>query len=559
MSEVNRPQSGAYQSYSPLPEGKWTRILILDPGARDDPIECSLHVAKFDTEAYDAISYVWGNAAERRSIQCQGHQVDVTTNLFEALRQIRHPREPRHIWADALCINQSDLVEKSFHVNMMGDIYAHAQQVVVCLGDDGQNGEVASVAFSVIQDYNRIAAKYLSDDVLNSRKWWKPDDGYGPVTATRLQNVLPLFKHPWFERVWVLQEVGLAKNVVLAYGSSMMDFAEVMDFVQAWAQTGNSFPGVYFRSGHISNLFSYIWSSYVKDVEDAWFRSSRILKVLFQQSLKRSKLEFLDVLFRARHIQKATDLRDFVYAFLGHPRARSDDGELLVKADYSRNLSQLRLQLFSGLSPHSLRFLGLVSHRLPEELASGPSWCPQLDVSRAWAINGRYEACPGEDPTSEGWLSPRVDGSSLELCLYLIDTIDFCGEVAARERSNSNQATISTEESGHRIAESMLVQRPSLAETYWSVLEESEKCHGLTYQDKMLAFAILHNSAKITVRPYIPISMITTGWSDGAREDRRSIIYRSDSERQTVYKGRDSSPLPKDIVGWDRPWYSPAI
>ncbi|EXK25886.1 hypothetical protein FOMG_17500 [Fusarium oxysporum f. sp. melonis 26406] len=363
MSEVNRPQSGVYQSYSPLPEEKWTRILILDPGARDDPIECSLHVAKFDTEAYDAISYVWGNAAERRSIQCQGHQVDITTNLFEALRQIRHPREPRRIWADALCINQSDLVEKSFHVNMMGDIYAHAQQVV------------------------------------------------------------------------------------------------------AWAQTGNSFPGVYFRSGHISDLFTYIWSSYVKDVEDAWFRSSRILKLLFQQSLKSSKLEFLDVLFRARHIQKATDLRDFVYAFLGHPRARSDDGELLVKADYSRNLSQLRLQLFSGLSPHSLRFLGLVFHCLPEELASGPSWCPQLDVSRAWAINGRYEACPGEDPTSEGWLSPRVDGSSLELCLYLIDTIDFCGEVAVRERSNGNQATISTEESGHRIAESMLVQRPSLAET----------------------------------------------------------------------------------------------
>ncbi|KAJ9413297.1 heterokaryon incompatibility protein-domain-containing protein [Fusarium oxysporum] len=494
MSEVNRPQSGVYQSDSPLPAGKWTRILTLDPGARDDPIECSLHVAKFDTEAYDAISYVWGNAAERRSIQCQGHQVDITTNLFEALRQTRHPREPRRIWADALCINQSDLVEKSFHVNMMGDIYAHAQQVVVCLGDDGQNGEVASVAFSVIQDYNRIAAKYLSEDVLNSRKWWKPDDGYGPVTATRLQNVLPLFNHPWFERVWVLQEVGLAKNVVLAYGSSMMDFAEVMDFVQAWAQTGNSFPGVYFRSGHISDLFTYIWSSYVKDVEDAWFRSSRILKVLFQQSLKRSKLEFLDVLFRARHIQKATDLRDFVYAFLGHPRARSDDGELLIKADYSRNLSQLRLQLFSGLSPHSLRFLGLVSHCLPEELASGPSWCPQLDVSRAWAINDRYKACQGEDPTSVGWLSPRVDGSSLELCLYLIDTIDFCGEVAARDRSNINQATTTTEEPGHRIAESMLVQRPSLAETYWSVLEESEKRHGLIYQDKVLAFAstLLH-------------------------------------------------------------------
>ncbi|KAG5804774.1 hypothetical protein H9Q74_009813 [Fusarium xylarioides] len=269
---------------------------MLGPGARDDPIECSLHVAKFDGEAYDAISYVWGNAAQRRSIQCQGHHVDMTMNLFEALRQIRQPHEPRRIWADSLCINQSDLVEKSFQVNMMGDIYAHAQQVVVCLGDDGQNGEAASVAFSVIQDYNRIAAKYLSEDVLNSREWWKAVDDYGPVTATLLQNVLPVFKHPRFERVWVLQEVGLA------YVLSMMEFAEVMDFVQAWARTGDSFPGVYFRSGHISDLFTYIWFSYVKDLEVAWFRSSRILKVMFQQSLKRSKLEFLDVLFRARHI-----------------------------------------------------------------------------------------------------------------------------------------------------------------------------------------------------------------------------------------------------------------
>ncbi|KAF4331547.1 het domain protein [Fusarium beomiforme] len=491
MSEVNRPQSGAYQLYPPLPAGKWTRILILEPGAMGDPIDCSLHVAKIDTDSeilpYDAISYVWGNAGEVRSIQCRGHRVDITASLFQALRQMRHPRQQKRIWADALCINQSDTEEKSFQVNQMGDIYAHAQRVVVCLGDDGQNGKVADIAFSVIKDYNRIAAKYLTDDILISAVGWKPDGGFGPVTATRLQNIVPVFTHPWFERVWVLQEIGLAKHAELAYGSSTIDFAEVMDFVRAWVKSG--FPGVYFRSGHISDLFTYIWSSYVKDVKHSWFRSSRILKVLFQQSLKSSRLEFIDVLFRARHIQKATDHRDFVYAFLGHPLARSDDGELLVKADYSRNLSQLRLQLFSGLSPHSLRFLGLVFHCLPEELASGPSWCPKLDVSRAWAINGRYKACPEEDPTSVGWLSPRVDGSSLRLCLYVIDTIDFCGEVAAREPRNSNQATAVAEEPGYRIAESMLAQRPSLAETYWAVLNESEKCHGLTYQDKVFAFA----------------------------------------------------------------------
>jgi hypothetical protein len=105
-----------------------------------------------------------------------------------------------------------------------------------------------------------------------------------------------------------------------------------------------------------------------------------------------------------------------------------------------------------------------------------------LDARQAWAINGRYEASRGEDITSVGKLLPRVDGVSLELSLYLIDTIDFRGDIAARETGDGG-------EPGYRIAESMLTERPSLAETYWSLLEEAEACHGLAYEDKAFSFA----------------------------------------------------------------------
>jgi hypothetical protein len=50
MSEANQSQPGAYELYSPLPAGKWTRLLLLEPGAIGDPIDCSLHAAKFDTQ-----------------------------------------------------------------------------------------------------------------------------------------------------------------------------------------------------------------------------------------------------------------------------------------------------------------------------------------------------------------------------------------------------------------------------------------------------------------------------------------------------------------------------
>ncbi|KAI8192378.1 hypothetical protein KHU50_006232 [Colletotrichum sp. SAR 10_65] len=93
---------------------------------------------------------------------------------------------------------------------------------------------------------------------------WKPADdegGYGLITGERLLPAMQIFKKPWFGRVWVLQEVGLAREVLLAYGRSSINFTEIMDFAQAWAQTGNDFPGVYFSSGLISGLFNHVWAT----------------------------------------------------------------------------------------------------------------------------------------------------------------------------------------------------------------------------------------------------------------------------------------------------------
>ncbi|KAF9876859.1 hypothetical protein CkaCkLH20_05705 [Colletotrichum karsti] len=328
-----------YSFYDAVPAGKWTRILLLEPGAYDDPIRCSLYLTPFQSAEYEAISYVWGNTQDVGSITCQGLEIDVTANLVQSLRQVRYRLEPRHLWVDALCINQRNLPEKAFHVNMMGEIYSHASRVVVCLGDDGHNGESAQIAFDVIRDYNRIAAKYMTESRIADGSFWKPkeeDGGYGPVTGERLLHAVRIFKKPWFGRVWVLQEVGLAYDVLLAYGNSTIDFTEIMDFALAWCQTGNDFEGVYFSSGWISGLFDHVWATYAPNIDFSWYRSSHILTTSARNTIQKNEPKFEDVLFKARHIQKATDPRDFVYAFLGHPLAKSADGKLLVEADYTR-------------------------------------------------------------------------------------------------------------------------------------------------------------------------------------------------------------------------------
>jgi len=64
---------------------------------------------------YVAFSYFWVNTEDEVSIICQGCEVMVTRNLAAALKY-RHTDNIRIIWANAICINQQNPVEKERQV-----------------------------------------------------------------------------------------------------------------------------------------------------------------------------------------------------------------------------------------------------------------------------------------------------------------------------------------------------------------------------------------------------------------------------------------------------------
>lgn len=47
------------------------------------------------------------------------------------------------LWVDTLCINQTDLQERSHQVNMMGKIYSKADRVLIWLGEESQDSYLA--------------------------------------------------------------------------------------------------------------------------------------------------------------------------------------------------------------------------------------------------------------------------------------------------------------------------------------------------------------------------------------------------------------------------------
>lgn len=112
-----------------------TRILKLLPGSADEPIRCTLRVVRINAYlSYEALSYTWGDSAHRVEVQVNGQPLPVTRNLGAALCALRLPSRVRHVWVDAICINQDDIRERAMQVAEMGHVYRNATRVLIWLG-----------------------------------------------------------------------------------------------------------------------------------------------------------------------------------------------------------------------------------------------------------------------------------------------------------------------------------------------------------------------------------------------------------------------------------------
>jgi hypothetical protein len=70
--------------------------------------------------------------------------VPITGNLFNALKRLRLSDKPRHLWVDALCINQQDLDERAQQVMMMGDIFEQNCRTQLWVGEESETVDGAT-------------------------------------------------------------------------------------------------------------------------------------------------------------------------------------------------------------------------------------------------------------------------------------------------------------------------------------------------------------------------------------------------------------------------------
>ncbi|KAF8857463.1 hypothetical protein BDZ45DRAFT_690939 [Acephala macrosclerotiorum] len=126
--------------YEQLLDGHAIRLAVIHPGQFEDSLEVNHHTAPFktdDPQQYEALSYCWGSAqsAQAITIATLGTPnkgiLRVTQNLAIALQHLHFQEQPHTMWIEAICISQSNNVEKGYQVAIMGDIYRLATSVVV--------------------------------------------------------------------------------------------------------------------------------------------------------------------------------------------------------------------------------------------------------------------------------------------------------------------------------------------------------------------------------------------------------------------------------------------
>ena len=300
--------SRAFSQYTALKKDEQEiRVVTLHDGTDDAPITCTIETTLLiEAQPFTALSYCWGSAEDLTEIILNGETITIRENLWHFLEALRRLKTPIRIWVDYICINQQDVSERGHQVQLMADIYKSARAVYAWLG-------AATVASNMAIDFAiklRVAPP----------EWRKSPEARKLRKAGRAGFHL-LAARTFWSRLWIVQEVVLARQLYIVVGRSMVE----------WDRILNTFSKVAFdRMGGRKETFKH-------------------LRALRKAQARGSYPEIGSLLNNFQNCQ-CQDPKDRVYGMLGLLDAQTRS-QILV--DYSHTLIELFVLNSRILGPRS--------------------------------------------------------------------------------------------------------------------------------------------------------------------------------------------------------------
>lgn len=184
--------------------GRTIRLLTVEPGDPETPLHCNLTETCLDTtpSSYYALSYCWGANHSPVQIICNSHPLLVTPNLHSVLFEYRRRETGIPLWVDAICIDQSNITERTSQVRMMDQIYSEAECVVVWLGEAEATDQMA---LWVLKELYLPWADSTDIPIMETGERALVLDGYHATNVPQAYwNALAAFLlRPWFSRIWM--------------------------------------------------------------------------------------------------------------------------------------------------------------------------------------------------------------------------------------------------------------------------------------------------------------------------------------------------------------------
>ncbi|KAM7210859.1 Heterokaryon incompatibility protein (HET) domain containing protein, partial [Rhypophila decipiens] len=380
--------------YQPLPpDSHHIRVAIISPGIWREVVQCELKVLDLgdESEQYEAISYCWGDEQDKATVIINGNTVPVTKSLNDALKRLRTREKKRTGWADAICINQDDLNERQQQVELMKDIYSRATEVHVFTGEslvsslNVQSGGLFewdepricrwyndTRDLPMLQIFTRLVEMERDNDIgatclrpqmaeicaiaillalgkdqcfheLAAETFESPSSATWAAGISVLEDFL---LQPWWLRVWVVQEVVMAKRATVHFGQCVFP-SELLEDIY-WKIVNHRDSGCCILSGNT-----------VLPKPTLWMIDRLVLKVaplVIQREADDDGFSgtLLGLLSMSR-IRDASDQRDKVYGVLGLlPQGWWEYSAVEpIRPDYTKSVVSLYTEVCWKLILHS--------------------------------------------------------------------------------------------------------------------------------------------------------------------------------------------------------------
>ncbi|EPE03851.1 HET domain-containing protein [Ophiostoma piceae UAMH 11346] len=334
--------------------------------------------------SFEAVSYVWGSADNPVSIdvafspsgkpclnddftRLTWKHLSVRRNLYDALNYLRLQDQTRVLWIDAICVNQANDAEKSDQIVRMADIYNLAFRVLSWLGPESSddNSDLAISTLTYISQQVEAVGNGGTYETPNAKesRWFSPYAVF-PYKAKEWTAIEALLSRPYFERVWVLQEVAGAND-------------------KATAICGRSSMSWYHFKGAIMTLLNN--NTIPPSVRE-------LAESLIHLVIRPSIIPIPD-LFTMSRMRKCTDPRDKIYGILGMaPR----EFVLEMRPHYTKSIEFIYAHAVMTYAKmkHSLVLIQLcqISQRDPSA-RNLPSWIPDFSKpEQTWPVGSYMHA-----------------------------------------------------------------------------------------------------------------------------------------------------------------------